>query len=97
MSLAAYMCRRNSLVVFTNLGRRLDTGDNSRPPDKAWWERVAASLPLSLTTPHAVDQMRAAAHVFKENTMKLEVGASAMCAPSQWCGYVCVPEKPAHT
>ena len=74
MSLAAYMCRRNSLVVFTNLGRRLDTGDNSRPPDKAWWDRVAASLPLSLTTPHAVDQMHAAAHVFKENTMKLEVG-----------------------
>ena len=55
------------------MGRDLQTGDVSAPPDDGWWTQVAAALPESLTEPGAVEKMKTMAKVYKSSQMLIQV------------------------
>ena len=65
MSVSTYMLRMNPSVQLENMTRDMRNGDNSRPPSRTWWRRVAGSLPMALLTPEAVGKMRSVAGIYK--------------------------------
>ena len=65
VSVSTYMLRMNPSVQLDNMTRDMRNGDNSRPPSRTWWKRVASSLPMALVTPAGVGKMRTVAGIYK--------------------------------